>query len=83
MTEEFEHRPGAIKWLHSKLPELRCPLCNHAEFTIGELLASPIVKNSIVNLGTPAPFVPLVCNNCGNTLLFSAVAMNLVPAAQS
>lgn len=83
MSEEFEHRPGAIAWVRSKLPDLHCPLCNQADFTIGELLASPIVLNNTINLGTPVPFVPFVCNNCGNTLLFSAVAMNLVPPAQS
>lgn len=83
MTEEFEHRPDAIKWIHAKLPDLRCPLCNQREFTIGELLASPIVMKNAINLATPVPLVPFVCNNCGNTLLFSAVLMGLVPPAQS
>jgi hypothetical protein len=79
MTEEFEHRQGAIDWVRSKLPELRCPLCKHPDFIIGELLAAPIVKNNQINLAKAAPLVPLVCNNCGHTLLFSAIVMGLVP----
>jgi hypothetical protein len=82
MPEEFEHRPAAVAWLQERLPGLRCPLCNQDKFTIGELLASPIVVNNIINLGTPVPLIPVVCNNCGNTLLFSAVAIGLVPPAQ-
>jgi predicted nucleic-acid-binding Zn-ribbon protein len=82
MPEELEYQPGALAWLESKLPNLRCPLCNHSEFTIGELLASPIVVDNKINLATPVPFVPLVCNNCGHALLFSAIRLGLVPAAR-
>jgi hypothetical protein len=82
MAAEFEHQPGTIAWLQAKLPNLRCPLCGTEGFIIGELLASPVMLNNVINVAQAVPLVPVVCRNCGHVLLFSAVLMGLAPPSE-
>jgi hypothetical protein len=79
MPEEGDHQAKTIAWLRTNLPDLRCPICRGEGFTVGEMLAAPVVAHEVIHVGLTVPFVPVMCRACGNTLLFSAVHMGLIP----
>jgi hypothetical protein len=86
---EFQRRAIAIiesKWKGSH----KCPICETESWIIGLLGATP--RNARedggeggLDFGSIFPTVPIVCDNCGYTLLFSAIAAGIVelPAGPS
>lgn len=74
----------AVKWFQEKLMQSTCSACaQSAGFIVGGMIAAPLVSISdqglVSEAGISAPFVPLICKNCGNTRLFSAIVLNLIP----
>ena len=74
----------AVKWFQEKLIATACSECGQsAGFIVGGLITTPLVsvtdQGVITETGISAPFVPLSCKNCGNTRVFSAIVLNLIP----
>ncbi len=84
MTLTPEQQESVKKWLEEKLGMRSCPSCGQLQgFTVGAIIAAPIVKvtgeGMTVDSENSVPFVPLACRNCGDTRLFSAIVMGLIP----
>lgn len=72
----------AQQWIEEKWTnaDKRCPVCQHNGWTIGEAVeVRPYQGGNLIIGGGVVPLIPVVCTNCGNTLLFSAVVANAVP----
>lgn len=79
-----EQQEKVTKWLREKLGMRSCPSCGQLQgFLMGDIIAAPIVKvtdeSMTLDTENSAPFVPIVCRNCGNVRLFSAIVMGLIP----
>lgn len=74
------------KWFDEKCRLGPCPACNQSRWNADEMIGSLRLGNggdvNIANAGIAA-FVPLVCLNCGYTMLFSATIMGLAPKADA
>jgi predicted RNA-binding Zn-ribbon protein involved in translation (DUF1610 family) len=65
------HGNRVLAWIREKWGEQRpCPYCGEARWDVGP----PVVLGA-------SPAVPVVCGNCGNTLLIDAGVMGVVPEA--
>lgn len=65
-------------WMRAKFPGgLSCPACQQrARWNISDIVVPPHwVPDGAVSNDRIAPMVPIVCGNCGNILLFSAVLL--------
>lgn len=69
------------KWLEEKwaAPGL-CPVCQTKKFTISShIVAPPIYSSGGTYIGGPSyPQVMTICNNCGHTLYFNVVRMDVL-----
>jgi len=68
-----------IKWLRSKWPNPVCPICtanNWQIAAIGEI--RDFSGGGLVVGGALIPVMPVVCNNCGYTLLFNALVAGVI-----
>ena len=66
-------------WLEDKDVDF-CSLCGSEELTPGPVILAPMVEaGGSVTVAGPEqqlqgfPLVPVMCNNCGHTMLFNAV----------
>lgn len=66
----------ASKWLAEKVGDIRCPVCAHEEWTLGDLMAR---LYSRIPSGISYPVVVLICEHCAYTLTFNAMAMGIEP----
>jgi hypothetical protein len=65
----------AIKWLIERWgTERPCPYCSNPQWRIG----TP-VEFLLVSGEATAPHFPVLCTNCGNTVLINAVHAGIVP----
>ena len=67
-------------WLKERLESgAQCQICGNSPLSIGEYTFAPpvISKGGGILLKTSVPFVSVDCENCGHTLLFSAVKLGL------
>lgn len=65
-----------IAWLNEKWGQDRpCSQCGHSEWGIGQSPVQLIVggPDGGIFLGESYPCVPILCNNCGNTVLINAL----------
>ncbi len=67
-------------WLNKRLKSgAECQICGHSPLKIGEYTFAPpvIIGGGGILQKTSVPFVAVDCDNCGHTLLFSAVKLGL------
>ncbi len=77
-----KQRQAIVDWLGTKATVPHCPGCGQlGPFSLGEILAPATfdLTNKTILVGTTVPLVPVICTNCGNVRLFSAVMMGIVP----
>jgi predicted RNA-binding Zn-ribbon protein involved in translation (DUF1610 family) len=64
---------AGIQWLQDKWVTLECPYCSSTAWEVG----SPFVLRTTTAVLTP--HFPVMCSNCGNTVLVNAVRAGLMP----
>jgi len=76
------------QWLSQHCPKFHCAACGGRNWGVGDLLAAPAVVNYVAGTqaavsaapGQPmTSLLPLICQHCGYTMLFSPKKMGLVP----
>lgn len=75
-----EDRATVAMWLSDHWSgDRHCPVCGHNDWNISEMIVQMIGWSPRgMTLGGPTfPVVPVICGNCSNTRLFSAVRMGL------
>jgi len=76
--DEKKHK--VVEWINQKIPGLQCECCHQRQWTVSEDITTPVIFAGSFNLGGQAyPHVLLTCTVCGNTKLFNAVVMGLLP----
>ena len=67
-------------WLKQKCLLFVCQACGQRQWNADELVSGLLGDGDVdVANAQLAPFVPIVCMNCGYTVLFSAVIMGVAP----
>jgi hypothetical protein len=80
LTEEQMEK--ATQWFVERLgDEKGCPMCGNTKWHVGGFVEIGQRLN-LLSGGRAYPSVPLICINCGNTVLFNAVAMGLIGDAE-
>ena len=75
-----EKRGKALAWIKQKIPNFECECCKQKHWVISEDITTPVIFAGGFNLGGQAyPHVLVTCINCGNTKLFNAVVMGILP----
>lgn len=77
-----ESQQKALKWLKEKWPreKQKCECCDHNKWTIAQHLIYPLsLGDRIYSKEETYPCVLIVCKNCGNSKLFNAVIMEVLP----
>lgn len=79
MNDEIKKK--AIAWFEEKKKIRTCDCCGENSWMLSEdIVTTPIFSNSGMIIGGKSyPHVMLICNNCGNTKLFNAVKMGILP----
>jgi hypothetical protein len=73
----------AIEYLQEKWRATPCPMCREVNWNVLPLIYqlpqfSPL---GMVVGGSVMPVLPVVCNNCGNTVLVNAITAGFLPPA--
>jgi hypothetical protein len=80
MPLEESQKAKAVAWF-AKHVQAICPVCQSSQgFSVGEIAAPTILESGFLRLEKTLPLVTLVCRNCFNVRLFSAVLMGILPA---
>ena len=69
-----EEQQAIRAWIRERLGELTCPLCNHNNWTLGDVRGR-IFGDPASGLGYPV--VVLVCQRCAYTLTLNAIVMGI------
>ena len=78
MPLSSEQQQKVQAWLNSKGIKVACPCCGHNNWSLGEIISSPIMTQGGMQIGGPSvPAVQVVCNNCAYINHFAAVPMGL------
>lgn len=65
-------------WVNNRVPNYSCPACHQANFSTGEIIASPTFQNGGIAIGGPTvPMVSLICNHCAHVTLFASIPLGL------
>lgn len=76
MPLDNSQQSKATTWLQRHNP--RCPVCGGNGFSLGEIVAPPVMQGGGINIGGPSvPVLQVVCGNCAHVLHFAAVPMGL------
>jgi hypothetical protein len=70
-----------IKHLKTKWPDgKRCPMCNSPDWRVQDSTFElrDFHPHAVLSSGQAFPVVPVVCNNCGNTILLNAFVTGIV-----
>lgn len=72
-----------IEFLNEKWKNQACPMCGGHEWTVGDrMFELREFNNGSITVGGPsssvAPVIPVVCSNCGNTILINTLATGLL-----
>jgi hypothetical protein len=68
----------ADEWFKSR-PVLPCPSCGAGgTFDVVGMVAPFIMEEKAVQWGTSIPMLCVMCSNCGNVRMYSAVKMGLL-----
>ena len=57
---------------------LACPLCRKDQFSFSDTIFSLAEYDPAAMGRIDIPVIPVVCDSCGNVILFSAVKMGIV-----
>jgi len=71
---------AANQWFREHWKDRKCPICQQVTWAMAPTFAH--VATSLLGRHSPVssfPCVVLTCRVCGNTLMFNAVIMNLLP----
>ncbi len=71
--QEYEK---ASQWLAEKVGDLKCPVCAHEDWVIGDLMARLYSK---MPSGISYPVVVLICQHCAYTMAFNALLIGIEP----
>lgn len=67
--------------LNSRAPNAHCPMCNSTSLALADGLVNlGLASSDMVSMlrgGESLPSVALICNQCGYTLLFNVLALDL------
>ena len=75
-TRKLAYDAITEKWTQ---PEV-CPVCGTNQWSIGDLVEHRLFSGGGLKVGGPVfVYVPVSCNNCGNTRFFNAIQLGLVP----
>ena len=71
-----------LEFLRRKWRDGRCPMCRSANFNVEEdtYQLMRYGGGSVVIGGPVVPVVPVICTNCGNTVLVNAIIAGVIPA---
>lgn len=70
-----------LQHFNKKVPKLpECSVCHKKIWTISDTIYElREYHGGSVVLGSPlAPIITLICKNCGNTLFFNAILLNII-----
>lgn len=77
----------AKEWINKHSPDdLTCQVCKTTKWILGDMFVAPPSyipqtqqgAGGISIGGSLYPLVPIICDNCGNTLFINAVMMGLI-----
>lgn len=72
--------------IKEKIPNLKCPVCSHADFTLTEGYFAHDLQDDLLSRhigGKNVPVVPVACKNCGFVMEFAAGILGLLPEEKS
>lgn len=72
------NRQNLINTINQRWSTKNCPMCGANNWTIGEDVVTMVrvdENNSIQLGGKITPVVPMICSNCGNTLLINPLVI--------
>ena len=71
-----------IEHLRTKWLGTPCPMCHVVNWTVQDSIYQLLQFNQgVLRIGGPViPVIPVVCNNCGNTVLVNAITAGLLPS---
>jgi len=70
-----------IQYLNEKWQKRPCPMCGVGNWSVQDRVFElrEFHGGSLVVGGTPIiPIIPVICNNCGNTILINAIIAGVV-----
>lgn len=76
--DNVQHRK-LQEWVYDRCGELRCVACECEKWQPGDVIvppSSPEGGGTVVG-GPNFPMVQLICENCGNIMLFSTLAVGI------
>lgn len=77
--EKQRQRDAAGRWLREKWPNPQCPMCFARNWHVAPTAELRDFTGGDLVLGGPIiPVVPVVCTNCGNTVLVNALIAGAV-----
>lgn len=68
------------EWFNEKIGTIKpCQVCGVTEYQVApHLVSMPAFQNGVLYTKTGIPAMMMMCGNCGNMLLFNAMAMGLL-----
>jgi len=72
-----------VKFLTSKWKNTPCPMCHVGSFNVSDTIYElrEFNQGALVIGGAPIiPVIPIICNNCGNTVLVNALLSGAIEA---
>lgn len=83
-SEQKIDGPKLIKFLTEKWHSRPCPMCGTAQWQLQEKLFQlmEFSAGNIVIGGPVIPVAPVICGNCGNTILVNAITAGMVEVPQ-
>lgn len=72
----------AIEYLREKWLGRPCPMCGVGNWSVQDSTYQLLQfnQNALVGGGPVIPVIPVVCNNCGNTILVNALTAGFLAA---
>jgi hypothetical protein len=72
-------RQTVQNWLTTKCPNLACPCCGSKTLSVEDVVVAHPLHGTHVVGGRGMPMVAVLCSACANALLFSAIAIGILP----
>ncbi len=70
-----------ITYLEDKWKGRKCPMCNSNHWVISDIIYElREFRGGNLNAGSPLyPVIPIICDNCGNTIFINALKAGALP----